>query len=221
MRRIRREDHIVDWIKTAVCPVWMDYRQWLKMPERLRLREVSFRVEVPGFRSRAITIVTTLTDARRYPAESFAELYRRRWMAELALRDLKTTMGMDVLRCKSPDMVEKELRMFFIAHNLIRVLIFEAAQKRGVLPYQISFKGALSVARQWAPVLAEVRSKAARNRMIREMFRQMGNYIVADRPDRFEPRAVKRRPKEYALLNKPRAEMKLNILEEMDKMALS
>ena len=212
VRRLNAQDRIVDWIKTSVCPLWMDYREWRLMPERLRLREIRSRVDIPGFRSRSITVVTTLLDDRLYPTEEFVELYRRRWMAELFLRDIKTTMGMDVLRCKSPDMVEKEVRMFVIAHNLVRVLMLEAAHKQGVRPLEISFKGALSVARQWAPVLAEVRSKPGRDGMVREMLRQIGGYIVADRPDRVEPRAVKRRPKEYALLNKPRPEMKKFLL---------
>jgi len=208
VRVLGKDDRIVEWIKTKVIPVWMGLAEWEAMPSVVRLREIRFGVDIPGFRTRAVTVVTTLLDARTYPAEAFADLYRRRWSAELFLRDIKITMGMDVLRCKSPDMIERELRMFLIAYNLVRALILQAAQKYRSDPDRLSFKGTLSKVRQWAPMLASVRNRATLRRLTGALLQQIAFDPVPDRPNRIEPRAVKRRPKQYSRLIKPRREFR-------------
>src|SRR5690606_9919353 len=114
---------------------------------------------VPGMRTQQVTVATTLLEPDKYPAEAFAELYRRRWQAELYLRDLKTTMGMDVLRCKTPDMIFKELDMHLIAYNLIRALMLTAAARKGGQPADLSFKQSLNTLRQWTPAMVEAKTE--------------------------------------------------------------
>ncbi|OQC07176.1 MAG: Transposase DDE domain protein [Candidatus Hydrogenedentes bacterium ADurb.Bin101] len=150
-----------------------------------------------------------MLDHRQFPEEAFAELYRRRWLAELFLRDIKIAMNMDVLRCKTPDMVDKELYMHLIAYNLVRALMLQAATKKQVSPLQLSFKGTVATVRQWAPLMV---STSLSECLYKHMFDAMLNAIVRDpvpeRPDRAEPRARKRRPKNYQLLTKPRREFR-------------
>jgi hypothetical protein len=122
IKRLGKDDRLIEWHKTAVAPKWFDKKRWAALPGTLLVREIRVHVEIPGFRTKDIIIVTTLTDPVAFPTEAFAELYRRRWKAELFLRDIKITMGMDILRCKTPEMIEKELWMYIIAHNLIRAL---------------------------------------------------------------------------------------------------
>ena len=167
------------------------------------MREVTFRIPVKAFRTRVVTVATTLLDPAAFPAEAFADLYRRRWQAELFLRDIKITMGMDILRCKTPAMIHKELTMHRIAYNLVRLTMAEASAQEGVAVEGVSFKGTLATLRQWAPIMA-----AAPRRARRRLWQTLLRYVAADglprRPGRTEPRARKRRPKNYQLLNKPR-----------------
>lgn len=205
VRQLEKGDRIVQWFKTTVCPKWLDTETWNQMPETLTVREITFTVGVSGFRSETITVVTSLLDPCLFPQEAFAQLYRRRWMAELFLRDIKTTLGMDVLRCKTPKMIHKELQMYLLAYNLIRALMGEAAQKHGVCLYRISFKGTLGTVRTWAPLIANTQLSQIQQQHLLEI---MLHYLAADllplRPNRTEPRARKRRPKNYPLLTKPR-----------------
>jgi hypothetical protein len=178
---------------------------WAELPDELSLRVVTFRVAVKGFRTKEVTVVTTLLDEKQYPDETIAELYRQRWSVELFFREIKTTLGLDVLRCQSPDLIEKEVWMQVIAYNVIRALMLEAAKAHRVPVDRLSFKGTVDTLRQWTPLLAPSLfiSRVARKELLR--------IIAADqlprRPNRSEPRAVKRRPKCYQLLNQPRRKM--------------
>lgn len=203
MKRVGRGDRLIYWLKTKTCPQWLTPEQWSAMPDLLPVREITFGVDIPGFRTQTITVATTLLDPKPFPKEAFMELYRRRWMAELFLRDIKISLGMDVLRCKTPDMVEKELYMHLIAHNLIRALILQAAHASGVDAYRLSFKGATATVRQWAPVMAAA-PKITQERMYAALLLTIARDPVPERPDRTEPRAKKRRPKNYQLLTVPR-----------------
>lgn len=204
VRRIGRGDRIVDWIKTAIQPKWVDGDSWDAIPDTLRLREISFRVDIPGFRTESVTVTTTLLDEKIYPTRVFADLYRRRWLAELFLRDVKISLSMDVLRCKTPDMADKEIWMRVIAYNLVRALMFEAAVAHGVSCYRISFKGTVSTIRQWAPRIEVMSSQKKRKKAIKMLLRCLAKDLLPDRPNRTEPRALKRRMKNYQLLTKPR-----------------
>jgi hypothetical protein len=183
---------------------------WEALPEMLPLRQIKVIVNQPGFRTTSFYIVTTLLDAKAYPASELAEVYFQRWDVELFFRDIKITMDMDILRCKTPEMVRKEILMHLIVYNCIRALIAEAAERTGVRTRRISFKGSVQALRQWEPYLNQANiSSQEQNRLIRLLYASIAGNIVVERPGRSEPRAVKRRPKNHQRLNKPRHEMKV------------
>jgi hypothetical protein len=204
LKRLGPGDRVVAWHKTPVCPNWMSRREWDDLPDTFPIREIDCRVTIAGFRTRSFTIVTTLLDANAIPTDAFVELYRRRWYAELFLRDIKTTMGFDILRCKSPAMIERELWMHLIAYNLVRALMHCAATIHRVPIERISLKGTLATLRQWAPHLPREAEENHRQRMIDLLLHTLAHDLLPRRPNRSEPRARKRRPKNYPLLTKPR-----------------
>lgn len=181
------DDQIVRWFKPKTRPRWMSREDYAELAESIVVRELRYRIETPGYRTRRVTLVTTLLDDEKYQADELAELYRLRWRIETNLRHLKQTMGMDVLRCKTADGVRKEMLMFAIAYNLVCGVTYAAAQRQSVAPDRISFIDALRWLRNVVPG--------------RQLIELITNPY---RPGRFEPRVVKRRPKKYGLLNKPR-----------------
>ena len=183
---------------------------WEDLPEELPLRQIRVTVKHPGFRIQGFYIITTLMDAEQYPAEELAELYFKRWDVELFFRDIKTTMGMDVLRCRTPEMIRKEILMHFIAYNCVRRLMYEAAEEADIEVRIVSFKGSLQALRSWEPHLNQAKiSKAERFRLISDLYDAMTNTPIMQRPGRSEPRCVKRRPKNYQRMTAPRHEMKV------------
>ena len=182
--------------------------QWAELPEDLDVRVVEIPVEVPGFRTQNLVLVTTLLDAAIYSASELGQLYFRRWAIELFFRDLKQTLGMDVLRCQTPKMVEKEIVMHALAYNLIRALMQDIAQSHDLSVSRLSFKGTVDALRQWQELFEGSGDHPRRVRHLREMFYQTvaGDPLLV-RPERSEPRAVKRRPKNFRLLTKPRHQM--------------
>jgi hypothetical protein len=174
-------------------------------PEELTLREVRVRVRIPGFRTRSVVVVTTLLDPEAYPAEQLAELYRRRWAAELNLRSLKTHMQMEQLRTKHPETVRKEFAMHLLAYNCVRRVALEAAETHGEPPWKISFKGTLQTLNEFLPRLHQTCSV---RRWMLTLLATVAQLLVGDRPDRIEPRAVKRRPKDFPPLKTPRTTFK-------------
>lgn len=196
-------DRLILWLKSKAVPRWPDKATWRGLPDTLTLREITFRVAFRGFRTDTITVVTTLLDPQRFPTIAFADLYRRRWNAELFLRDIKTTMGMDILRCKTPGMVHKELAIYQIAYNLVRLTLLEAARKHQAPVERLSFKGALSTIRSWTPLFAAA-GEPKRHKLWAALLDSLADNPLPYRPNRVEPRARKRRPKNYQLLNKPR-----------------
>jgi hypothetical protein len=182
---------------------------WEKLPVKLLLRQIKVTINQPGFRASSFYIITTLLDADRYPAADIADLYFQRWDVELFFRDIKTTMGMDILRCQSPDMVRKEILMHLIAYNCIRRLMMESIKGAGVAVRRVSFKGCVQALRQWEPHLNQTKMSAQeRYRLLGLLYDSIAEYMVPERPGRSEPRAVKRRPKPFQLLTAPRNEMK-------------
>jgi hypothetical protein len=209
-KRLSAQERLVTWHKPRQRPAHVEQKQWDALPPTLSLRLVRYRVGVPGFRSQQIILVTTLLDAQRYCAEALAQLFRRRWEIELSFRDIKVTLGMDILRCKSPALVVKELWMHFIAYNLIRSLMVQAAQQQGVSLNSLSFKGTVDTLRHWAEVLDAVRGRPKRQEALRDlMLAIIAQDLLPHRPNRVEPRAKKRRPKNYLLLTKPRHQMRV------------
>jgi len=197
-------DAVVTWRKPQRLAAWTQ-RQWRQVPDDCRVRIIKVTITQPGFRTRTILLATTLLDAHAYPAEEIAALYLRRWAVELFFRDIKTAMGMDVLTGKSPAMVRRELLMFAVAHNLVRTVLQEAACTYALDLARLSFKGTLATLRQWSATCADVLAKPRR---AAQLYAQLLAVIAGDhvplRPGRAEPRAVKRRPKSYRLLTKPR-----------------
>jgi len=209
LKKLGSNDLLIKW-KRPVYNKVLSYSKdtWRELPEELVLRQIKVTVTFPGFRTRKFYIVTTLLDATRYPAEEIAELYFKRWDVELYFRDIKTTMGLDILRCQTPDMIRKEILMYFIAYNCVRRLMYEAAKKADIGARIISFKGSVQALRNWEPHLNQVKiSRAERFRLISDLYNAMTNTPIRQRPGRSEPRCLKRRPKNYQLLTSPRHEM--------------
>ena len=211
-KRLGKDDHIVQWPKPTK-PRSMDRETYDALPEFLTVRETRVRVEQVGFRSQTIIIATTLLDADEISKDDLAQLYRARWNAELDLRSLKQTMQMDILRCKTPELVRKEIWTHILAYNLIRTIIAQAAKKHGIDPRSISFKGTIQTLEAFQPIIAlqGQRDSAFRNLLYQQLLDAIATHRVADRPDRFEPRRTKRRPKPYDRLMKPRHEAKRDI----------
>jgi hypothetical protein len=207
-RRLGQRDRLVTWQKPYLqTDVWTQ-EQWTQLPEQIPLRLVEVRVAVPGFRTQRIVLVTTLLAADKYTSAELGQLYFRRWAVELFFRDIKITLGMDVLRCQSPAMVQKEIAMHAIAYNLIRALMQDIAQSYQIQLSRLSFKGTVDALRQWSELFQTSRVHPGRAQKIRRWF----YYTIATdplnrRPNRSEPRAVKRRPKNFRLMTKPRNEM--------------
>lgn len=203
-------DRTITWERPQK-PEWMDQETYEQMPETLSLREVHVQVNQPGFRVESLIVVTTLTDAAKYTKDDVAELYHKRWLAELDIRALKISLGMDVLRCKTPDMVRKEIWTCLLAYNLIRQSMLQAALAAKLSPRQLSFTAAMQkIAASWA-TLAICEAALLRS-LIALALRHLATHRVGDRPDRIEPRAIKRRPKPHKLLTIPRTEARATLL---------
>lgn len=203
------DDLLIHWKKPVRSKASSySHADWEALPETLLLRQIKVSVNQPGFRTQSFYIITTLLDAMAYTADDLADLYFQRWDVELFFRDIKTTMGMDILRCKTPDMVSKEIVMHMIAYNCIRYLMVEAADQAGEQVRRISFNGSVQALRQWEPHLNQNKiSHQEQRRLIQLLYESIADYIVPERPGRSEPRAVKRRLKPYQLLTAPRHEM--------------
>lgn len=200
--RLGREDHVVSWSKPK-RPAWMDEATYAELPATIDIRELRVRVPQRGFRTRVIFVATTLLDAQVYPKEELAGLYRARWHAELDLRSIKQTLQMDVLRCKTPAMVRKEIWGHLLVYNLLRAAMAQAALGHRIVPRQVSLQGARQTLTAFYSQLAQV-SPSRREGLIQIVLRAIASHRVGTRPDRYEPRACKRRPKPYPLLRVPR-----------------
>lgn len=188
MKALGALDQVVEWTKPAGKPRWMEQADFAALPETITVRELRYRIEAPGYRPVEITLATTLLDGQTYTAEDLAGLYKARWVVETNFAHLKTTMGLEKLHCKRVEAVMKELWMFALVYNLVRIVMLEAARRQDVPPDRISFVDAL----RW---LASVPGNAPLPALI----------INPLRPNRIEPRVVKRRPKSHKLMMQPRA----------------
>lgn len=196
VRTLGPTDQVVDWYKPYVRPAWLTAEEYAALPKLLRVREARYAADRPGFRVRSVTLVTTLLDAEAYPLAALADLYRQRWQVETDLRHLKTTLGMDVLHCRTEAGVLKELAMFALVYNLVRVVMTEAGRRQGVPVERISFVDAL----RW---LASSPAGTPLPRLV----------VNPDRPDRVEPRCQKRRGKNYPYMIHPRPVLKQRLLD--------
>tara|TARA_R110002096_G_scaffold46119_1_gene123213 strand:+ start:224 stop:1642 length:1419 start_codon:yes stop_codon:yes gene_type:complete len=216
-KRLGQFDHIVRWPKPTK-PRLMDSEVYRSLPDFLTVREMRVCIVQPGFRTKSVIVVTTLLDPKEFSNSDLAQLYRARWNNELDIRSIKTTLQMDILRCKTPELVRKEIWTHILAYNLIRTIIAQAAAKHHMLPRTISFKGTLQTLEAFQPFIASQHGNAcSRIDLYQQLLDAIAVHRVANRPDRFEPRKKKRRKKPYDLLMKPRAEAKLDILKGVSK----
>jgi hypothetical protein len=169
---------------------------------------VRFAVQRRGFRSHHVTVVTSLLDRRQFPDREIAALYAQRWQVELHFRQIKTSLSLDVLRGRSPAVVQRELWMHAIAYNLVRALLLEAALLHDGCIERLSFKGALDALIAWTNLAR--RPRVGRRRARRELLARLAADLVPLRPNRSEPRVRKRRPKNYQLMTRPRAQMRVS-----------
>jgi len=211
--RLGKDDHLVVWRKpTSIRSV--DRRTYHALPDAITVREARFRVMQPGFRTRSVVVATTLLDPTQATREELAELYRARWHAELDLRSLKATMQMGELRCKTPEMVRKEVWAHVLAYNLVRTVMAQAAARHEIPPRSISFTGAMQTLEAFRPLLA-ARATTGRRDLCQELLDAIATHRVADRPDRFEPRLKKRRKDYCGWFSKPRAELKRQMAKRL------
>jgi DDE family transposase len=217
-RRLGADDHIVRWTKPTSIRA-LDREAYRALPDSIMVREARIRVRQPGFRSRSIVVVTTLLDPEQTTKEDLAALYRARWNNELDLRCIKSAMQMRELRCKTPELVRKEVWTHILAYNLIRTVMAQAAARHEVEPRSISFTGAMQTLEAFQPLLEFGLAEDATRRLAlyHELLDAVATHRVADRPDRYEPRVKKRRRNHYGWLTKPRAELKRKMAKGVNK----
>jgi hypothetical protein len=200
IRSLGKEDQVVEWFKPPQRPGWMEQKAYDQLPPSILLRELRYRIRTPGCRTGEVTLVTTLLDAEKYPAQALAELYGIRWEIETDLAHLKTTMGLNVLKCKTVVGVTKELTMFVLVYNLVRTVMIEAARRQEVELRRISFVDALRWLKHAAPGA------------------ELSELVVNPlRPNRTEPRVKKRRPNTFPFMTKPREQLRRALLARQPK----
>jgi hypothetical protein len=204
LQRLGRQDWLVVWKKGSNPSLWLPKLLWLALPKELTVRIVRGRCHVKGFRVRQVTLVTTLLDADRYPAQEILQAYLRRWRLEMCLDDLKTTLQMEMLRSRTPQMLHKEIYAHLIAHNLLRCTMAQAASQHQVCLERISFKGTLDALRQFTQAMSQARTQKKRSELWAKLLETLARDLLPQRPERREPRAVKRVKNKYPRLSRPR-----------------
>jgi hypothetical protein len=187
LKRLGRHDQLVEYLKPKKRPVWLSEQAFANLPDTITVRELRYTIAERGRRTRQVTLATSLLDPVRYPAADVAALYGQRWQIETNFRYLKQTLRMDALHCQTVEGVNKELTMYALVYNLVRLTMVEAAKRQGVSVARISFVDAVRWLADAVHGLKELKLR-----------------VLPDRPGRFEPRAVKRRPKQYNRLTRPR-----------------
>ena len=201
--KLGEDDYLQTWSRPDERPQWLSKEDWDALPRELRVRVLRVPVHQRGFRSRAVFIGTTLLDPRLYPKEEIGKLYFSRWSAELDIRSLKQTLGMKMLSCKTPEMVRTELWMHLLGYNLARCVLAEAAWRKGLLPRQLSFSGAVQTLDAFRSSLSSAESSSVRTEAV---LTAVATHRVGNRPDRYEPREIKHRQRKYPELRKSRQE---------------
>jgi hypothetical protein len=213
-KRIGKNEWIYSWRKPKRKSKLLAEKDWKSLPDELEVRLIKHRIYENGFRSHEVFVLTTLTDSKYYPAEEIAKVYQRRWDVEVDLRHLKTSMGMDILSCKTPQMVEKEVVMYMIAYNLIRAKMVLAAKAKDIELSRISYKSTIQAFQQTKSFLIGLSEREIQK--MKELFYDdiTSSTICPKRDSYIEPRVVKRRPKSRMRMSKPRAELRQEIKEK-------
>ena len=204
LKRLGKNDWLVNWKRGANPSRWMSLAQWQALPKEKTARIVRGSLYCKGFRVRQVTLVTTLLDPQQYPAQEILAAYLRRWRLEMCLDDLKTTLEMEMLRSHSPEMVQKEIYAHLLVHNLVRWTMAQAAREHTVSLERVSFKGSLDALRQFTQAMSQARSKKKRQQLWSELLWTLATDLVPERPERREPRAVKRVRNKYPRLSASR-----------------
>ena len=203
-----RNDRLVTWFRPRAKAKNWTRKEWNELPSELKVRILKILLVRKGFRTREIILATTLIDEQKYTSNDLGKLYFKRWSVELFFRDIKITMGMDILKSRSPEQICKEITMYAISYNLIRGLMQKAAKMYHVSIEKISFKGTVQQLNQWLWILIKEEYSLSKFRHLMAMFyEKLVDKLLSERPGRREPRARKRRAKNYNIMNKPRAEM--------------
>lgn len=205
LKRLGRNDWLQTWKKTSNPSLWLPRPSWAALPQELVVRVIRGSLYQKGFRVRQVTLVTTLLDWQRYPAQEILQAYLHRWRLEMCLDDLKTTLQMEMLRSRSPDMAQKEIYARLIGHNLVRCIMAQAAKQGDVPLERISFKGTLDALRQFTQAMSQAPSGKKRRQLWQELLRTLAADLVPERSGRREPRAVKRQKRKYPRLSRPRS----------------
>jgi hypothetical protein len=200
-------DKLVTWHKPKSCPKGLSKDEFDALPPSITVREIYYYIVIPGYRTARVSLITTLLDKEIYPTLEIVRLYYKRWDVELDLRHLKTTLGMDVLRCKTPSMIRKEIYVFLLAYNLLRSLMWNAGTTYTTPPLRLSLQGTRHHLINFIPKLLAA-SLQKRLRIYRTLLKVIAHKAVSDRPGRSEPRVRKRRPKSYPLMQQPRPQLR-------------
>lgn len=206
-KRVGPNDKLVTWYKPKTCPKGLTKEEFAALPKTLTVREVHYYIAIPGFRTKQVTLITTLLDAKAYSPTQLVKLYGFRWEVELDLNHLKTSLGMDVLRGKTPQMVRKEIYAYLLAYNLLRTVMWEAGTTHGVNPLRLSMQGTRQHLDNFIEQLALAQTRK-RKRLYQTLLKLIVHKPVPERPGRSEPRVRKRRSKAYPVMQKPRSELR-------------
>jgi hypothetical protein len=207
-RRLGKYDHLIVWTRPQ-RPKWMDEQMYAQIPETLQLREIRFNVVERGRRTRTVDVITTLVDADEYTKEDIAQLYGFRWNSELDIRSIKANLNLGHVRCKSPEMVHREVWTTILGYNLIRATAAGAALLHGRQPRQISFTSTCQyVLASWMQLSSGLVAAVLLEDYLLQMLKQIAACEVANRPGRLEPRVLKRRRHGYKLMQKPRRQLR-------------
>jgi hypothetical protein len=200
-------DKLVTWYKPKRCLQGLSKDDFDALPSTITVREIYYYIVIPGFRTQQVSLITTLLDKSSYSTLEIVGLYGKRWDVELNLRHIKTTLGMDILRCKTPSMIRKEIHVYFLAYNLLRSLMWSAGTIYNTPPNRLSLQGTRHHLINFIPSLIAATSQK-RHQIYRTLLKVIAHKAVSDRPGRSEPRVRKRRPKAYPLMTKPRHELR-------------
>ena len=210
-----RADNRRVWWRKPPRPEWMSEADYQRVADEVCLRAVRVNVRQTGFRTRRLVLITTLLDAEAFRGDDLADLYRRRWQAELYLRSIKQSLQMDILRGKTPEMVRKEIWAHLLVYNLVRTVMAHAATAEERRPDEISFKGALQTINAFLPEMRTMQTAEQAQVLWEVLLWAVGTHRVGNRPNRTEPRAVKRRPKTYPRLTTSRAEARRRLRQRV------
>lgn len=199
-------DKFVTWHKPKKCPKGLSESEFFTLPSTLTVREIYYYIIIPGFRTERVSLITTLLDAKTYPSLEIVKLYGERWDVEVNLKHLKTTLGMEVLQCKTEHMVRLELYVYLLAYNLLRTIMWEAGTAYSLPPLRLSLQGTRHHLDHFIPNLLAA-CEGQRYYLYRTLLKVIVHKTVPDRPGRSEPRVRKRHPKSYPLMKQPGHEL--------------